>query len=395
MPPQEPTSAASTQQFALEFRGEDDAWYAVRLVLRGETLTVEYEDFSSDYSDVFKAGEFTTLADVESFGRRFRRVSLQLQDSQCGKVIQCMTVCASHAFNDDDVRFYDAVVEEVENNEHSFEDGEEECFCNFILFWKDGPNAGNLTSARVENICLIQHSDLTDPTLASFMKKSREKIKTPSINSASEGGEKRTMETSSANQSLSVDGTYEGRLNNHPEVTEPDRGNTTDTYIEEFDRQQYQIIIENMEKDLGSLTIVQFIYEQIHLTPEVYIVPSFLTHFHPSGIVIVNGREELKKLSSFLSNPDHMIISPRGRPWVMAEEPRSIKEKPFMNWTPFPQGGNAVKVVHSGTEEYKRAKRLWDLYMDYRKQVALEHRNYERLVQRVAATDSGSCVRQL
>ena len=113
MPPQEPTSAASTQQFALEFRGEDDAWYAVRLVLRGETLTVEYEDFSSDYSDVFKAGEFTTLADVESFGRRFRRVSLQLQDSQCGKVIQCMTVCASHAFNDDDVRFYDAVVEEV------------------------------------------------------------------------------------------------------------------------------------------------------------------------------------------------------------------------------------------------------------------------------------------
>ncbi|RVX08149.1 hypothetical protein CK203_017754 [Vitis vinifera] len=186
MPPQEPTSAASTQQFALEFRGEDDAWYAIRLVLRGETLTVEYEDFSSDYSDVFKAGEFTTLADVESFGRRFRPVSLQLQDSQCGKVIQCMTVCASHAFNDDDVRFYDAVVEEVENNEHSFEDGEEECFCNFILFWKD------------------------DPTLASFMKKSREKIKTPSINSASEGGEKRTMETSSANQSLSVDGTYEG-----------------------------------------------------------------------------------------------------------------------------------------------------------------------------------------
>lgn len=107
-----------------------------------------------------------------------------------------------------------------------------------------------------------------------------------------------------------------GRLNNHPEVTEPDRGNTTDTYIEEFDRQQYQIIIENMEKDLGSLTIVQFIYEQIHLTPEVYIVPSFLTHFHPSGIVIVNGREELKKLSSFLSNPDHMIISPRGRYFI-------------------------------------------------------------------------------
>lgn len=71
------------------------------------------------------------------------------------------------------------------------------------------------------------------------------------------------------------------------------------------------------------------------------------------------------------------------------------KEKELSCFTCNLQGGNAVKVVHSGTEEYKRAKRLWDLYMDYRKQVALEHRNYERLVQRVAATDSGSCVRQL
>lgn len=58
----------------------------------------------------------------------------------------------------------------------NFESGEEKCLCNFILNWQHGPDVGNLTYATVGNICLIQHSTGIDPKVASFLKKSRDKI---------------------------------------------------------------------------------------------------------------------------------------------------------------------------------------------------------------------------
>lgn len=120
MAPRKSTSTLSSQQFPLEFQADDDAGYAIRLLLHGKTLIIKYERFSADYDDVFKAAEFMNLDDVERFGRRFRKVSQQLQDNECNKVVGRMTVCASHAFAEDDLRFCDAIVEKVQHKEHQF-----------------------------------------------------------------------------------------------------------------------------------------------------------------------------------------------------------------------------------------------------------------------------------
>lgn len=62
--------------------------------------------------------------------------------------------------------------------EHSFANGEEECLCNFILFWQRGPKSGELTIGSIANMCQIQFGEINDTALTTFFKKVREKIQT-------------------------------------------------------------------------------------------------------------------------------------------------------------------------------------------------------------------------
>lgn len=62
--------------------------------------------------------------------------------------------------------------------EHSYANGEEECLCNFILFWQHGPKSGDLTIASIANMCQIQFDEINDTVLATFFRKVREKIQT-------------------------------------------------------------------------------------------------------------------------------------------------------------------------------------------------------------------------
>ncbi|XP_052177976.1 uncharacterized protein LOC127791866 isoform X3 [Diospyros lotus] len=180
--------------YELEFRSTvDDAWYSVRVVLDDDTLVVNFLNFSEAHDERFRAGDFETAKAVDEFVERFRPVSQQLQDSQCSSVIEGMTVCASFAFGQDDVRFYDAVVEDVQYVEHSFAKGEEECLCNFILFWHHGPNEGNKMPATVTNICLLQPFAQIDSRVVSFSKMAKEKFVTASLMSASVSGVKTSL----------------------------------------------------------------------------------------------------------------------------------------------------------------------------------------------------------
>lgn len=102
--------------YDLEYRAnEDDAWYSVCVVLdaNAETLTVKYLCSPEVYEAVFPADGFETEAKVEELVGRFRPLSQQLQDHQCGKLSIGTTVCAAHGTGDDDLRFYDAVIEAV------------------------------------------------------------------------------------------------------------------------------------------------------------------------------------------------------------------------------------------------------------------------------------------
>ncbi|KAK9133998.1 hypothetical protein Scep_013526 [Stephania cephalantha] len=171
---------------ALDFRSGDDAWYGVRgLVLRHDTLIVKYCDFPDDFDDHFHAGAFKTAAAVDDFAERFRRTSVQLQDYQCSRVIEGVRVCVSYKFSDFDIKFYDAIIEEANFKDHVFQNGEEVCTCDFVVFWEHGPNAGNKTSTSVENICLIQpRKELADPALINFLKMSREKVRMAACDSS-------------------------------------------------------------------------------------------------------------------------------------------------------------------------------------------------------------------
>lgn len=105
--------------YDLEYRAsEDDAWYSVCAVLDAAagTLTVKYHCSPEVYEIVFSAGNFRTEVQVEELISRFRPVSRQLQDDQCVRISTGTTVCAAHGTSDDDLRFYDAVVEAVSSS---------------------------------------------------------------------------------------------------------------------------------------------------------------------------------------------------------------------------------------------------------------------------------------
>lgn len=108
-----PSSVVAPPLSKFEFQADDGAWYNVLLELNDDALTVNYCLLSSDDHEVFKPTHFTTLDDLESFARRFRPSSLQLQDDECQKVVPCMRVLAACRSGYDDVRFYEAIIEEV------------------------------------------------------------------------------------------------------------------------------------------------------------------------------------------------------------------------------------------------------------------------------------------
>lgn len=106
----EPSSAVEPE---IEFRSPvDDAWYNARPFLDGEKLTVRLVDFTDDQNEVYEAGKFTSVEVLNDLESRFRSISVQLQDSECSKVVEGIRVCASYS-TDHDLRFYDAVVENV------------------------------------------------------------------------------------------------------------------------------------------------------------------------------------------------------------------------------------------------------------------------------------------
>lgn len=104
------------EPFSLEFKSPaDDAWYNVFVLPEKDynILRIKYCDFPDENDNVFDANSFNTLNELEDFADRFRPESHQLQDSECFLVHRGMVVCASYSFRDDDLRFYDAVIDEV------------------------------------------------------------------------------------------------------------------------------------------------------------------------------------------------------------------------------------------------------------------------------------------
>ncbi|GAV68456.1 hypothetical protein CFOL_v3_11959, partial [Cephalotus follicularis] len=344
----EPGQSPALTEYKTEFRSyPDDAWYSVRLVGdgEGEKLTVKYYNFSDHHDNVFEAKTFKSLQDLADFMRRFRNLSAQVQDSECSKVVEGKLVCASHSFDDNDNRFYDAIIEAVKYNEHSFTNGEEECRCKFLICWQHGPNRGNLEQKNVENICIVDCSENVDPALSSFLKRATEEIQAAS------------RRISNLTDRIKQDEDV-GGVNRH-----------------------YIVLIDNLEKELSSSTIVEFVRREISIASEACVFPSLSTESYTRGAILLKSEKDSQLLYGFLDNPNHIIVSSNGKPWVIMEKisgPETIRTslctsllKSQVSFSYL--NTDELKVVHSGSEEFRTAKGLKDLFMEFAEHQKLLH----------------------
>ncbi|KAF9600639.1 hypothetical protein IFM89_011222 [Coptis chinensis] len=392
---------------SVDFQAWDDAWYTVNLALQGEVLTVKFIGFSDAYDEKYKATDFKTPKDLEGFIEKFRPTSLQLQDYECNKAIEGSIVCASYVFNDgNEVKFYDAVVAEVSLEDHKFENGEELCNCKFELYWLLGPNAGTKTKGVAADICLIRPGNpLTDPTLSLFTEISREKhemasqcsVRIPKevgLTCDNSTSHNRTPDSSGdtkkqlilfESRSRSTMGTnsfkhctprtFKGRRTDRVKWTVPDedlQGNHVSMKDLTEQLSSHCMLIENLEKDLSPSAVVDFLKKRASLTCQAVVLPSLSSESYARGILVVGCQEEFQKLSEFLDNPAHIILSSRGRPWVITEKKlrrgSNIGNLNMSDSSPCDTSlaiGHEITIAKSGSEEFKRGKQLRELYLEF------------------------------
>ncbi|XP_023554491.1 uncharacterized protein LOC111811711 isoform X2 [Cucurbita pepo subsp. pepo] len=336
-------SAGAAASGDLEFRSDDNAWYNVTVKLEGDVLRISYSEFAGEHDNVFTANHFRSLSELSDFEGRFRPLSRQLQDYECPNIDPGMPVCASYSSRADDVRFYDALVEGVDYLEHSYANGEEECLCNFIIFWQNGPNSGNFAIASIANMCEIQFSKINDAVLATFFRKVREKIQTK-MNRGDTSSEGRppthndggVYQKDDCRPKLKSRLSFFGRMNQDTRRAKRSSGmvkpcedqQTLNPRKSEVIKQdadiggmkyQYMILLENLDKGISPVKLAKFLHGETLILPRVYIFPSLTYELYARGAVVLNCRTNLEKLCDFLDNPDHVILSSQGSNWTSCE----------------------------------------------------------------------------
>ncbi|KAK7304862.1 hypothetical protein VNO77_42754 [Canavalia gladiata] len=393
--------------YTTEFRTfNDDAWYSVCVLLEGEALRIKYFDFSDEDDNVFEPSDFRDSEQLEDFKRRFRPISKQLQDSECHLLAEGTTVCACHYFRDDDIRFYDAIVDGVQEAVHSWTRKEEQCSCTFILCWLHGPNASNLTTAKIESICIVQPSLELDPAVTLFLEMAREKIvlflpHSIPVSKGVEGLEIVPYCNKSSNTPRRVG--YFERMEKEKrrarrsvvkvrlsEVSSHDR-RMEDRDLEGVNK-VCMILIANMDKELCPYAVTEFLRKHTSVSARVFIFPSLPSEVYTSGAIMLDSEKVFQKMCDFLNNPNLIITSSTGRPWVVIEKLVGLQKikasigtlmHVSKNITQEGKSGarNNLKVVRSGTKEFKIASDLKDLFLAFsdhlerlQKRLALEER---------------------
>ncbi|XP_050279828.1 uncharacterized protein LOC126720939 isoform X2 [Quercus robur] len=371
------------EEAEMEYRADvDDAWYSVRVVAEenGDVLRVKFCGFSEECDKVLRGSELKSKRDIHNLSERFRPISVQVQDSDCSKVSVGDIVCASFAFREDDVRFYDALVDGVENHAHARkEGGEEECLCNFFLIWMHGPNAENLSSTTIENICQVQSCKQIDPKLDCFLKRAGERFvmtsdpdliskgdSSPNVKLKRSFPQFANQDTRCAKRSVSKICSSEERIGSHSDssILDMDFGGGGNEYV---------ILLENLDKGSSPSMIAEFIQRATSVSPEVYIFPNISSEKSTRGVLSLDSKKEFQKLIDFLDSPKHIIMSSGGRPWVIVE--KMTRHNPLRASTGIQSqrtlqnmsfgSSKGIKVVHVGTEEHKMAKLLKDLYVEF------------------------------
>lgn len=82
----------------------------------------------------------------------------------------------------------------------------------------------------------------------------------------------------------------------------------------------YMVTVENLEKGISPFTIMEFIHQQVSITCQASVSPSKSSESYTCGIILLDSKKNLDKLSDFLDSPDHIIISSTGR-YILCQIP--------------------------------------------------------------------------
>ncbi|XP_076922414.1 uncharacterized protein LOC143584200 [Bidens hawaiensis] len=344
---------------------KDDAWYKCGVVLEHENrLRVKFKNLVQPSNDeVFSVSDFSSNDEIDIFRRRFRPESEPVGEDECRKVAEGVMVSAV-GLDDKQLRYFDAIVDAVCHKEHT----PKKCLCTYFLYWQHGPEEGIITEANLDDIHLIKHGPV-DPTVVNFTKLIKEKIKVKSASFE--------FTLIPKNTNISKDTSSNETITRPQEIGSAGNGSHVGLSAgkelegEKETKPYHYIILENLEKDLCPLLMTDFIREQTLITAQAYVFPSLLLETYTRGVIMVDDETKLKKIYEFINNPNQLIVSSSGRPWVLAED--ELRNGAFnTNLQRFQpkykscSTKNDLMVVRLGTEEYAKAKELKDLYLMFR-----------------------------
>lgn len=75
----------------------------------------------------------------------------------------------------------------------------------------------------------------------------------------------------------------------------------------------YLIFIENLEKDLSPVSIMEFVHEEVSIPCQAIVCRSLSSELCTRGNILLDGKKNFEKLCEFLDSPDRIIVSSRGR----------------------------------------------------------------------------------
>ncbi|KAI3969459.1 hypothetical protein MKX01_020020 [Papaver californicum] len=312
------SSREKNQKPLLDFRSfSDDSWYTIR------PLNNEY----------YFVQDFKTLEQVENFKKRFR--------------LMMMNVCSSFIQVDEDIKFYNGVIDTIHRKPHPREGRKEICQYSFVVAWLHGPMAGTKESMGIEHICrLISGTPLIDFKLANFLSMSEAQLKLPSNEYSGEDVEDN-------------DG-----INLKKTVKDPGLGGslmTANSLTKEV--HSYYIVIENLEKDLTPWTIVSFLSAHVSIICGAFVFPSLLADANNKGNHHCRYSGEASKVIEV------------SMAWVITDvEPRDGTFGSLMPKAEIVQG-SGLRVVSWLADEFTTGKQWMELYTAFAKDVQSLHGN--------------------
>uniref|UniRef100_A0A804PT29 SAWADEE domain-containing protein n=1 Tax=Zea mays TaxID=4577 RepID=A0A804PT29_MAIZE len=134
-------------------------------------LRVMYEEFLEEQDEWYDPTALAASSawDVAKLRARFCVPSTPLEDTQCRDLHAGARLYVSCSLDDDNLKFYDVVLDSVFTAAHQIANGMERCVCRFAVQWSDGPHAGSMEEVSIERVCCLQSSPVQDPVLIEFL----------------------------------------------------------------------------------------------------------------------------------------------------------------------------------------------------------------------------------